>query len=110
MGKLIVAVAVNGQKLGKVIPEVDDHIILDDNFFSNNIRKNNLRASKSQETLFFSIKVCHNMARFLLYELKSIDNLFFRVNVATYPPPFLPSSGGNLFPRTRQKIRQCEIR
>jgi len=39
MGKLVVAVAVNGQKLGKVIPEVDDHIILDDNFFSNNIRK-----------------------------------------------------------------------
>lgn len=38
-GKLVVVVAVKGQKLGKIIPEVDDHIILDDNFFSNHIRK-----------------------------------------------------------------------
>ena len=38
MGKLVVAVAVKGQKLGKVIPEVDDYIILDDSFFSMHLR------------------------------------------------------------------------
>lgn len=38
IGKLVVAVAVKGQSLGKVIPEVDDHIILDDAFFSKYIR------------------------------------------------------------------------
>lgn len=39
VGKLVVAVAVKGQQLGKVIPEVDDHIILDDAFFSGHIRQ-----------------------------------------------------------------------
>lgn len=38
IGKLVIAVAVKNQKLGKVIPEVDDHIILDDSFFSQHIR------------------------------------------------------------------------
>lgn len=38
MGKIVVAVAVKGQKLGKVIPEVDDYIILDDTFFSAHLR------------------------------------------------------------------------
>jgi len=31
------------------------------------------KASKPQKALFFSTKVCYNMAGFLLYELKSID-------------------------------------
>ena len=39
MGKIVVVVAVQGQRLGKVIPEVDDYIILDDTFFSQYIRK-----------------------------------------------------------------------
>ncbi len=39
IGKLVVAVAVKGQQLGKVIPEVDDYIILDDDFFSKHIRE-----------------------------------------------------------------------
>lgn len=39
IGKLVVTVAVKNQKLGKVIPEVDDYIILDDSFFSQHIRK-----------------------------------------------------------------------
>lgn len=39
MGKIVVAVAVKGQQLKKVIPEVDDYIILDDLFFSKHIRK-----------------------------------------------------------------------
>jgi|MGYP000749036527 uncharacterized LabA/DUF88 family protein len=34
IGKLVVAVAVKGQNLRKVIPEVDDYLILDDTFFS----------------------------------------------------------------------------
>lgn len=38
IGKLVVTVAVNGQRLGKVIPEVDDYIILDESFFSKHIR------------------------------------------------------------------------
>ena len=38
IGKLVVTVAVKNQKLGKVIPEVDDYIILDDSFFSQHIR------------------------------------------------------------------------
>lgn len=38
IGKLVVTVAVKNQKLGKVIPEVDDYIILDDSFFSRHIR------------------------------------------------------------------------
>ncbi len=38
MGKLVIVAAVRGQTLGKVIPEVDDYIMLDDSFFSNNIR------------------------------------------------------------------------
>ena len=40
MGKMVVVVAVQGQRLGKVIPEVDDYIILNDAFFSNNLRDN----------------------------------------------------------------------
>lgn len=39
MGKIVVAVAVHGQKIGKVIPEVDDYIILDDAFFSQHVRQ-----------------------------------------------------------------------
>ena len=39
MGKLVIVVAVKGQMLKKVIPEVDDFIILDDRVFSQNIRK-----------------------------------------------------------------------
>lgn len=38
IGKLVVVVAVKGQKLGKVIPEVDDYIMLDDSFFSKYLR------------------------------------------------------------------------
>lgn len=38
IGKLVVAVAVKGQQLGKIIPEVDDHIFLDDTLFSRNAR------------------------------------------------------------------------
>lgn len=38
IGKLVVTVAVKNQKLGKVIPEVDDYIILDESFFSQHIR------------------------------------------------------------------------
>lgn len=38
LGKLVVAVAVKGQQLGRVIPEVDDYIMLDDTLFSRNIR------------------------------------------------------------------------
>lgn len=38
MGKLVIAVAVKGQYLRKVIPEVDDYIILDDTFFTSHIR------------------------------------------------------------------------
>ena len=38
IGKLVIAVAVKNQKLGKVIPEVDDYIILDESFFSKHIR------------------------------------------------------------------------
>ena len=38
IGKMVVTVAVKGQTLGKVIPEVDDYIILDDAFFQKHIR------------------------------------------------------------------------
>ena len=38
IGKIVVAVAVKGQKLGKVIPEVDDSLILDEGFFSQYLR------------------------------------------------------------------------
>ena len=38
MGKLIVVVVVNGQNIRKVIPEVDDYIILDESFFSKHTR------------------------------------------------------------------------
>lgn len=41
IGKLVVVVAVKGQSLGKVIPEVDDYIMLDDKFFQQHIRKRN---------------------------------------------------------------------
>lgn len=39
LGKLVVAVAVKGQTIKKIIPEVDDYLILDDTFFSNHLRK-----------------------------------------------------------------------
>ncbi len=39
LGKLVVAVAVKGQSLGKVIPEVDNHLILDEKFFAQHLRK-----------------------------------------------------------------------
>lgn len=39
IGKMVVVVAVRGQQLGKVIPEVDDYIILDNDFFKDHIRK-----------------------------------------------------------------------
>lgn len=39
IGKIVIAVAVKGQQLRKVIPEVDDYIILDDSFFSKYIRE-----------------------------------------------------------------------
>ena len=38
LGKIVIAVAVKGQNLNKVIPEVDDHIILDASFFDAHIR------------------------------------------------------------------------
>lgn len=38
IGKLVVSVAVVGQKLVKVIPEVDDYVFLDDVFFANHLR------------------------------------------------------------------------
>lgn len=38
MGKLVVVVAVSGQNIRKVIPEVDDYILLDDTFFSKHVR------------------------------------------------------------------------
>ena len=41
IGKLVVVVAVKGQSLGNVIPEVDDYIMLDDKFFQQHIRKRN---------------------------------------------------------------------
>jgi len=34
MGKIVVVIAVKGQKINKIIPEVDDFIILDEKFFS----------------------------------------------------------------------------
>ncbi len=39
IGKIVVVVAVKGQKLGKVIPEVDDYIVLDEEFFDNHKRR-----------------------------------------------------------------------
>jgi len=38
LGKLVVVVSVKGQKLGKVIPEVDDYMILDESFFEQYLR------------------------------------------------------------------------
>ena len=38
LGKLVIAVAVKNQRLGKVIPEVDDYIVLDEELFSRNTR------------------------------------------------------------------------
>lgn len=38
IGKIVVVVAVKGQSIGKIIPEVDDYIILDDAFFSQCLR------------------------------------------------------------------------
>lgn len=39
MGKIVIVVAVKGQYLGKVIPECDDFKFLDDEFFSQHIRR-----------------------------------------------------------------------
>ncbi|WP_018213723.1 NYN domain-containing protein [Desulfitobacterium hafniense] len=39
IGKLTVAVAVKGQNIGKIIPNVDKHIILDDTFFRRCLRQ-----------------------------------------------------------------------
>jgi uncharacterized LabA/DUF88 family protein len=39
IGKIVVVVALYGQQLGKVIPEVDDFIILKEDFFNNCLRK-----------------------------------------------------------------------
>ena len=38
IGKVVVVVAVKGQNLGKIIPEVDDHIPLDESFFNQCLR------------------------------------------------------------------------
>ena len=38
LGKLVITVAVTGQYIGKIIPEVDDFILLNDEFFVNHIR------------------------------------------------------------------------
>ena len=38
LGKIVIVVAVKGQQLNKIIPEIDDHIILKDDFFKANIR------------------------------------------------------------------------
>ena len=38
IGKIVIAVAVKGQSLGSIIPEVDDHIILDKDFLNQHIR------------------------------------------------------------------------
>lgn len=39
IGKLVIVVVVKGQKFGKIVPEVDECIILDDSIFSKNIRE-----------------------------------------------------------------------
>ena len=39
LGKIVVLVVVKGQQFGKITPEVDDFVLLDDYFFSNHIRK-----------------------------------------------------------------------
>jgi uncharacterized LabA/DUF88 family protein len=39
LGKLVIVVAVTGQNLGKVIPEVDDFLMLNDAFFQAHTRK-----------------------------------------------------------------------
>jgi len=39
IGKIVVLVAVDGQYIGKIIPEVDDFIILKKDFFDNHLRK-----------------------------------------------------------------------
>jgi len=38
LGKIVIVVAVYGQSLSKVIPEVDDYIMLKDDFFKNHLR------------------------------------------------------------------------
>lgn len=38
LGKIVIAVVVKGQVFGKVISEVDDFVVLDENFFSQHIR------------------------------------------------------------------------
>jgi len=38
LGKLVVVIAIKGQSLGKIIPEVDDYFYLDDTFLSKYIR------------------------------------------------------------------------
>lgn len=45
IGKLVVVVAVEGQQLGKVIPEVDDYIFLNKKLFNSHIRQ---RRSKTE--------------------------------------------------------------
>ena len=38
IGKIVIVVAVKGQRLNRITPEVDDYIILDDDFFDNCLR------------------------------------------------------------------------
>jgi len=38
IGKIVIVVAVQGQRIGKVIPEVDDHLFLGTEFFDRHIR------------------------------------------------------------------------
>ena len=38
LGKIVIVVAVHGQSLNKIIPEIDDYIILEDDFFNAHIR------------------------------------------------------------------------
>jgi uncharacterized LabA/DUF88 family protein len=40
VGKIVIAVAIKGQNLSKVIPEVDDYIMLNEDFFNANLRQN----------------------------------------------------------------------
>jgi len=39
LGKIVIVVAVHGQSLNKIIPEVDDYIMLNNDFFSKHLRK-----------------------------------------------------------------------
>ena len=38
LGKIVVVVAIKGQSLGKITPEVDDYLFLDESFFSLHLR------------------------------------------------------------------------